>query len=53
MRSFNRAVIVVVAPLGGLLAVHVGNRPALLVAAAVFGLSAVMLLASPFRHVSA
>ena len=29
MRSFNRAVVVVVAPLGGLLAVQAGNRTAL------------------------
>ena len=52
MRSFNRAVVVIVAPLGGLLAVQVGNRPALVVAAAVFGLSALMLVASPFRRVN-
>ncbi len=51
MRSFNRAVVVIAAPLGGLLAVQVGNRPALVVAAAVFGLSALILLASPFRRV--
>jgi hypothetical protein len=49
MRSFNRAVIVVVAPLGGLLADLTSARSALLVAAAVFGLSAVVLLLSPFR----
>ncbi len=52
MRSFNRAVVVIAAPLGGLLAVQVGNRPALVVAAAVFGLAALMLVASPFRHVN-
>lgn len=50
MRAFNRAVIVVIAPLGGLLAVHAGMRPALLVAAAVFLLAAVILVKSPFRH---
>jgi len=50
MRSFNRAVVVIVAPLGGLLAVQTGNRLALVVAAVVFGLSAVMLIASPFRR---
>ena len=49
MRSFNRAVIVVVAPLGGLLAVQAGNRAALVTAAVVFGLAVVMLLVSPFR----
>lgn len=48
-RSFNRAMIVVFAPLGGLLAVQAGNRAALLVAAAVFGLVVLALLASPFR----
>lgn len=53
MRSFNRAVIVVVAPLGGLLADLAGARPALLLAAAVFGLSAVVLLFSPFRTATA
>ena len=51
MRSFNRAVAVIAAALGGLLAVQVGNRPALVVAAAVFGLAALILVASPFRHV--
>lgn len=49
MRSVNRAVIVVVAPLGGLLADLAGPRPALLLAAAVFALAAVVLLLSPFR----
>ena len=34
MRSFNRAVIVVAAPLAGLLAVHAGTRPVLILAAA-------------------
>ncbi|MEJ3656714.1 MFS transporter [Actinomycetes bacterium KLBMP 9759] len=50
MRSFNRAVIVVVAPLGGLLADSAGVRPALVVAAAVFGASALMLAVSSFRR---
>ncbi|WP_232660384.1 MFS transporter [Pseudonocardia sp. TRM90224] len=50
MRSFNRAVIVVVAPLGGLLADGAGMRPALVVAAAVFAASAIMLAASSFRR---
>ena len=48
-RSFNRAVIVVFAPLGGLLAVQVGNRAALVVASVVFALVVLGLLASPFR----
>ena len=51
MRSFNRAVIVVVAPLGGLLAVQAGNRTALAVTAVVFALAALMLALSPFRSV--
>jgi MFS family permease len=51
MRSFNRAVIVAVAPLAGLLATHVGARPTLIVAAAIFGATAAMLAASPFRSV--
>lgn len=53
MRSFNRAVIVVVAPLGGLLADLTSARSALLLAAGLFGLSAVMLLLSPFRTATA
>ena len=51
MKSLNRAVIVVVAPLGGLLAVQAGDRVALAVAAAVFALSTVMVAVSPFRSV--
>ena len=50
MRSINRAVIVVVAPLGGLLADQVGMRIALIVAAVVFAASALALATSPFRH---
>ena len=49
MRSANRAVIVVVAPLGGLLAVQAGNRAALVVAAVVFAVSVAVLV--PFRRV--
>jgi MFS family permease len=49
MRAFNRAVVVVAAPLGGLLAVQAGTRPALLVAAAIFLGAAVILVASPLR----
>lgn len=51
MRSFNRAVIVVVAPLGGLLADHLGTRPALVLASAVFAVAAVVLATSPFRRI--
>ena len=51
MRSFNRAVIVVVAPLGGLLAVQAGNRSALVAAPIVFAAAVVLLAASPFRTV--
>ncbi len=51
LRSLNRAVVVVGAPLAGLLTVVAGSRPALLVAAAVFAASAVLLLLSPFRSV--
>jgi predicted MFS family arabinose efflux permease len=49
MRAFNRPVVVLAAPLGGLLAVRAGTRSALLVAAGVFLLAAVILAASPFR----
>jgi MFS family permease len=49
MRSFNRAVIVVVAPLGGLLADQAGMRPALVIAATIFAAAALLLAASPFR----
>lgn len=51
MRSFNRAVIVIVAPLGGLLAVQAGNRSALVAAAIVFSAAVLLLAASPFRNV--
>lgn len=50
MRSFNRAVIVVVSPLAGLLADRLGLLPALVAAAVVFAAVVLMLLASPFRH---
>lgn len=50
MRSFNRAVIVVVSPLAGLLADRLGLVPALVAAAVVFAAVVLMLLASPFRH---
>ena len=50
LRSLNRAVIVVVSPVVGLLADHVGVRPVLATAAVIFGSSALMLVLSPFRH---
>jgi MFS family permease len=43
MRSFNRAVVVVVAPLAGLFADHVGMRPALVFAAVVFAIAVAIL----------
>jgi MFS family permease len=49
MRSLNRAVVVVGAPLSGLLADSWGTGTVLVAAAAVFATSAGMLLASPFR----
>lgn len=49
MRSINRAMVVVGAPLGGLLADSVGLRPVLYVAAAGFLLVAVCLALTPFR----
>jgi MFS family permease len=53
MRSLNRAVIVVAAPLAGLLADGWGIRPALLLAAAIFALVAAGLGLSSFRAVRA
>jgi MFS family permease len=47
MRSFNRAVIVIVAPLGGLLADHAGMRPTLVIAAIIFAAATLLLAASP------
>ena len=47
MRSFNRAVIVVVAPLAGLLADRLGMRPTLLFAAVVFAVAVAILAAAP------
>ena len=49
MRSINRAMVVVGAPLGGLLADSVGLRPVLYAAAAGFLLVAVGLALTPFR----
>ena len=49
-RSVNRAMIVVGAPLGGLLADAIGYRPVMAAAIAGFALLAACLAASPFRH---
>jgi MFS family permease len=51
LRSLNRAVIVVVSPVAGLLADQVGFRLVLAAAAAIFGASALMLALSSFRRV--
>ena len=51
LRSLNRAVIVVVSPVAGLLADQVGFRQVLAAAAAIFGMSALMLALSSFRRV--
>ena len=53
LRSLNRAVIVVVAPLTGLLADAWGIRPMLVLAAGIFALVAAGLGASSFRDVRA
>ena len=54
MRSFNRAVVVVVAPLAGLLADQYGLRPALVGAAVVFAVAvAVLATALPLRPTGA
>lgn len=53
LRSINRAVMVIVAPLAGRLAENWGIRPALLAAAAVFAAVACGLALSPFRSVQA
>jgi MFS family permease len=49
-RSINRAMIVVGAPLGGVLADAVGYRPTLYGAAVGFGLVSASLAISPYRH---
>ena len=46
LRSLNRAVIVVVSPVAGLLADQVGLRPVLASAAVIFGISALTLAAN-------
>lgn len=53
LRSINRAVVVVVAPIAGVLADAVGIRPMLVVAAVTFALVASGLAATPFRNVRA
>ncbi|GAB2504302.1 MFS transporter [Promicromonospora xylanilytica] len=49
IRSLNRAMLVIGAPLGGLLADHLGYRPALWLGVAGFTLVAVLLGVSRFR----
>lgn len=49
-RSINRAMIVVGAPLGGVLADALGYRPTLWIALTGFVLVAAFLFLSPFRH---
>nr|WP_279536366.1 MFS transporter [Nocardioides ochotonae] len=53
LRSLNRAVVVVVAPLAGLLADAVGMQTMLVVAAVAFAVVALGLAATPFRTVRA
>jgi MFS family permease len=50
MRSLNRAAIVIGAPVGGLLADHLGHRPTLWIAVAGMVLQAALLQGSAFRH---
>lgn len=49
MRATNRTVIVVVAPVAGLVIGGIGTRPAVWLAALIFALVAVLLYVSPFR----
>ena len=51
LRSLNRAVVMVVAPIAGILADAWGIRPMLLVAATTFALVAAGLGVTPFRNV--
>jgi hypothetical protein len=53
LRSANRTVMVVAAPIAGIVADGWGIRPALLIAAAVFAIVSAGLAATPFRFVSA
>lgn len=50
MRSFNRAVLVVVSPIAGLLADRLGFGQTLTAAGAIFAASALILVLSPFRR---
>ena len=50
IRSINRGVLVVAAPLGGLMADRIGYRPALWIAALGFALVALALALSKFRE---
>lgn len=50
IRSINRAMIVIGAPLGGLLADSIGYRQTLWIAIAGFVVVTIILAASPFRH---
>jgi predicted MFS family arabinose efflux permease len=50
LRAANRAVLVVVSPLAGMLAAQIGMAAALGVAAAVFAVAMLVLLLSPFRR---
>ena len=53
MRSLNRAVVVVVAPLGGLLADQAGIRVALVTAGSIFVLAVLLLVVTGFARASA
>ncbi len=53
MRSLNRAVVVIIAPIAGILADAWGIRPMLVLAAAIFALVAAGLGATSFRDVRA
>ncbi|MDX6251340.1 MAG: hypothetical protein QOF10_4700, partial [Kribbellaceae bacterium] len=50
MRSLNRAAIVVGAPVGGLLADHLGHRRALWIGVAGMVVQVILLHRSQFRH---
>ncbi|EON23110.1 major facilitator superfamily MFS_1 [Nocardioides sp. CF8] len=51
LRSFNRGVMVLISPVAGLLGDAVGYGETLCAAAAIFAISALMLVVSPFRNV--
>lgn len=53
LRSVNRGVVVIIAPIAGILADTWGIRPMLVVAAVIFTLAAIGLGASSFRNVRA